>query len=89
MDAALLFLTGNTDTVYFQGYRRSHHGTDGAETPPRSLGTIDDMWFRFVTDFGAPGPDRGTGGRYLLVPPGYDGARPDGWLLRARRARRA
>ena len=30
------------------------------------LGMIDDMWFRWVTDFGLPGPDRGQGGRYLL-----------------------
>ena len=35
------------------------------------------MWFRWVTDFGLPGPDRGQGGRYLLVGPGYDGPLPD------------
>jgi hypothetical protein len=35
------------------------------------------MWFRWVTDLGLPGPDRGEGGRYLLVGPGYDGALPD------------
>ncbi len=38
--------------------------------PSAILGTIDDMWFRWVTDFGLPGPDRGEGGRYLLVGPG-------------------
>ena len=42
------------------------------------LGTIDDMWFRWVTDFGLPGPDRGPGGKYLLVGPGYEGPLPDG-----------
>jgi hypothetical protein len=36
------------------------------------------MWFRWVTDFGVPGPDRGEGGRYLLLPPGYDGPLPEG-----------
>ena len=35
------------------------------------------MWFRWVTDFGLPGPDRGQGGRYLIVGPGYDGPLPD------------
>ena len=35
------------------------------------------MWFRWVTDVGVPGPDRGEGGRYLLVGPGYDGPLPD------------
>ena len=35
------------------------------------------MWFRWVVDFGLPGPDRGAGGKYLLVPPGYKGDLPD------------
>jgi hypothetical protein len=25
----------------------------------------------------APGPDRGEGGKYLIVPPGYEGPLPD------------
>ncbi|MCT9011938.1 DUF1254 domain-containing protein, partial [Streptomyces rhizosphaerihabitans] len=55
--------------------------TDGPVTlqvPPGCLGTIDDMWFRWVIDFGLPGPDRGVGGTYLLLPPGYDGPEPEG-----------
>ena len=52
------------------------------ETPPMSLGVIDDIWFRWVTDFGLPGPDRGEGGRYLLVPPGYTGELPaNGYIV--------
>ena len=47
------------------------------ETPPQALGTFDDMWFGWIIDFGLPGPDRGEGGRFLLVPPGYDGPLPD------------
>ena len=35
------------------------------------------MWFKWVTDVGLPGPDRGLGGKYLLVGPGYDGSLPD------------
>ena len=54
------------------------------ETPPESLGTLDDMWFNWVTDFGAPGPDRGMGGKYLLLPPGYDGPVPEGGFYVAR-----
>ena len=38
------------------------------------------MWFGWVTDFGLPGADRGQGGSYLLVPPGYDGPVPEGGL---------
>jgi hypothetical protein len=46
--------------------------------PSGILGTIDDMWFRWVTDLGLPGPDRAAGGRYLIVGPDYDGPLPDG-----------
>jgi hypothetical protein len=48
------------------------------EVPPKALGAIDDQWFRWVIDIGAPGPDRGEGGKYLIVPPGYDGPLPEG-----------
>jgi len=47
-------------------------------SPPDTLGLFDDLWFRWVIDFGAPGPDRGLGGKYLLLPPGYDGPLPEG-----------
>ena len=36
------------------------------------------MWFNWITDFGLPGPDRGEGGKYLFLPPGYKGEVPDG-----------
>jgi hypothetical protein len=29
------------------------------EVPPKSLGSFDDMWFRWIIYAGAPGPDRG------------------------------
>ena len=48
------------------------------ETPPKFLGAVQDAWFRWVTDLGLPGPDRGEGGKYLIVPPGYDGPLPEG-----------
>ena len=54
------------------------------ETPPDALGVLDDMWCRWVTDFGLPGPDRGQGGKYLLLPPGYDGPLPEGGYYVAR-----
>jgi hypothetical protein len=37
--------------------------------------------FRWVIDIGLPGPDRGHGGKYLIVPPGYDGPAPDGFSI--------
>ena len=30
---------------------------------------------------GRPGPDRGEGGKYLIVPAGYDGPTPDGYFV--------
>jgi hypothetical protein len=83
LDSNPLFLTGNTDTVYAIGMLDlERDGATVIEVPPRSgPGTVDDAWFRFVIDLGAPGPDRGAGGTYLIVPPGYDGERPDGWFV--------
>lgn len=77
MDAQSLFLTANADTIYFWSILDMTQGPIVLETPPMSLGVIDDMWFHWVTDFGLPGPDRGAGGKYLLVPPGYSGELPD------------
>ncbi len=82
MDATSLFLTPNSDTVYFWTFIDLANGPMAIDVPalpaPSAiLGTIDDMWFRWVADVGLPGPDRGEGGKYLLVGPGYDGPLPD------------
>ena len=84
MDAKSLFLTANADTVYFFGFIDLTKGPMVFETPPSALGVLDDMWWRWVTDFGLPGPDRGEGGKYLLLPPGYDGPLPEGGYFVAR-----
>src|SRR5258705_8771235 len=78
MDAKSLFLTANADTVYFWVNLDATKGPIVVETPPLSLGVVDDMWFNWITDFGLPGPDRGEGGKYLFLPPGYKGEVPDG-----------
>ena len=78
MDSRSLFLTANADTVYFLSFIDLSAGPLVLETPSDSLGIVDDMWFGWVTDFGLPGPDRGQGGQYLLLPPGYEGALPEG-----------
>jgi hypothetical protein len=63
MDAQSLFLTANADTVYFIGNIDLSKGPMVVETPPNTLGLFDDLWFRWVIDFGGPGPDRGLGGK--------------------------
>jgi len=84
MDSSSLFLTANADTVYYLGFVDLSDGPMVVETPPEALGTFDDMWFRWVIDFGRPGPDRGEGGKYLLVGPDYEGPLPEGGLYVAR-----
>ncbi len=50
--------------------------------PPKdALGGFCDFWQRALEDVGAPGPDRGKGGKYLILPPGYDGEVPDGYFV--------
>jgi hypothetical protein len=77
MDSKSLFLTANADTVYYLTFVDLSDGPMVVETPPGALGTFDDMWFSWVIDFGRSGPDRGEGGKYLLVGPGYDGYLPE------------
>jgi hypothetical protein len=77
MDSHSLFLTANADTIYTIASLDLTKGPLVVEVPPAQLGTINDMWFGWVIDIGFPGPDRGEGGKYLLVPPSYDGLLPD------------
>lgn len=78
MDANSLFLTANADTVYYLGWIDLSNGPVVIEQPSNGLGTINDMWFSWVIDIGKPGPDRGMGGKYLIVGPGYAGPLPEG-----------
>ena len=77
MDSQSLFLTANADTVYYIFTINLTDGPIVVETPPDALGLFDDFWFQHVIDFGRPGPDRGKGGKFLLIPPGYEGSLPD------------
>jgi len=76
MDARSLFLTPNTTTVYVFSCINLNEGPIVVQVPPKVLGTSDDAFFRWVTDVGLTGPDRGRGGKYLFVPPDYQGSLP-------------
>ena len=73
MDSNPLFLTGNTDTVYVSAVLDlKRDGPTVIEIPPGTgPGTVNDAFFRFVTDTGPPGPDQGKGGKYLILPPDH------------------
>mgnify|MGYP006145271385 FL=1 len=82
MDSNPLFLTGNTDTVYCLAFLDlKKDGATVVEIPAGAgPGTINDAFFRFVIDMGAPGPDKGKGGKYLILPPNHKGDVPDGYF---------
>ena len=76
------FLTPNTETTYgsmFLDLKAT--GPFVIEPPKQSLCVVDDFWFRYVADMGIAGPDKGEGGKYLFLPPGYDGDVPDGYYV--------
>ncbi len=85
LDSKGLLLTGNTTVVYTFMWIDLEDGPMVMETPPNVLGIIDDAWFRYVCDFGNAGDDKGKGGKFLLVPPDYEGAIPDGYLVKKSR----
>jgi len=82
MDSNSLFLTGNTDTVYLTSILDlKKDGPTVIEIPPGTgPGIITDAFFRNVIDAGPPGPDKGKGGKYLILPPGYEGDVPNGYF---------
>jgi len=51
------------------------------ESPPKVLAFLDDSWFQYVTDIGNAGRDKGQGGKYLVLPPGYNGEVPEGYFV--------
>jgi hypothetical protein len=80
MDAKSLYLTGNTESIYAVTWLDLKDGPVVVESPPNTLGMVNDFFFRYVTDLGNAGPDKGKGGKYLFVPPGYKGPLPEGYF---------
>ena len=81
MDARSIWLTANTTTIYVTSIVDSSDGPVVIEVPPGILALLDDAEFTYVADFGPLGPDEGKGGKYLLLPPHYDGEVPEGYFV--------
>jgi hypothetical protein len=93
LDAKTLVTTPNSDVIYAMSYLDL--GRDGPmvfEAPPGLQGILLDFWQRpipgptvegreFLGDVGLPGPDAGKGGKFLLLPPGYQGPVPEGYFV--------
>ncbi|MBT8340467.1 MAG: DUF1254 domain-containing protein [Desulfatitalea sp.] len=77
-----LFLTGNTSSVYavpFLDLKKD--GPTVVETPAEAgPGTVNDAYFRFVIDTGAPGPNKGKGRKYLILRSDYKCDIPEGYF---------
>jgi len=78
-------ITGNTVTPYIAAVTDLRNGPVVLEVPARGekaslYGQIVDAWQLTLADVGPAGVDQGAGGKYLLLPPGYDRAVPDGYI---------
>ena len=72
-----LALTANRDTVYMSGVLDLREGPMVMELPPGLLGTMNNIWQQPLVDLGGPfSPEQSRGGRFLILPPGYDGPLP-------------
>jgi hypothetical protein len=74
-----MIFTGNSDTPYVATVLDlAQFGPAVLEMPRGNfIGLVDDHNHRWILDMGLPGPDEGRGGRYLLLPPGWDAPPPD------------
>lgn len=74
-------LTANNNTIYgLSAIDLSKDGPVVIESPEGSYGCIDDWWQRPITEIGPLGPDKGKGGKFLVIPPGYDKKLPAGYF---------
>ncbi|HEX7157489.1 MAG TPA: DUF1254 domain-containing protein [Edaphobacter sp.] len=69
-------LTPNPDSIYFMPFFNTKDvGPVVLEIPPADggsiTGSIDDCWQTAIEDVGPAGIDKGKGGKYLILPPGY------------------
>ena len=81
VDSRTVELTANDNTVYSFIWLDTSKGPLVVEVPPKVLGLIDDFWYKWVADVGITGVDQGSGGKYLLLPPGYKGEVPAGYFV--------
>ncbi|CAB3809595.1 DUF1254 domain-containing protein [Paraburkholderia fynbosensis] len=93
LNAKTLITTPNSDVIYGIGFLDlAKDGPIVVEAAPGLQALVDDFWHRpiqgptidghtYFADIGLPGPDKGKGGRYLVVPPGYKGTVPKGYYV--------
>ncbi len=72
-----LVLTANQDTIYMSGILDLSKGPMVVDIPAGLLGTMNNIWQQPLVDLGGPfSPEQNKGGRFLILPPYYDGPMP-------------
>ena len=81
-DSNHYYLTFNNSTMYVFGQLDLKvDGPTVVDVPPGMLGVFNDAWFRHAGDIGPFGQDKSKGGKYLVLPPGYEGDVPAGYFI--------
>lgn len=78
-------ITPNTVTPYVLAFSDLTKGPVVLEIPAQTkksslYGQVVDFWQITIADVGPAGVDKGKGGKYLLLPPGYDSEIPKGYI---------
>jgi hypothetical protein len=78
-------LTPNPDALYFMAFFNTKDGPIVLDLPRGDEnssfnGNIVTTWQMPLEDAGLLGADKGTGGKYLILPPGYKDKAPDGYV---------
>jgi hypothetical protein len=79
-------LTPNPDALYFMAFFNTKDGPIVLDLPPSNKegsfnGNIVTVWQMPLEDAGLLGADKGAGGKYLVLPPGYMGPKPDSYIV--------
>jgi hypothetical protein len=82
-DEKLGILTPNYTTPYIiTMIDLDESGPIVVEIPPGEMaGMIMDIWQRVLADLGVVGPDKGNGGKFLILPPGHEMVQPEGYYV--------
>ncbi len=85
LDARNQTLTPNPDAIYFMAFFDTKDGPIVLDLPAGDAsgsfnGNIVTVWQMPLEDAGLLGADKGAGGKYLILPPGYAGTVPDGYI---------
>jgi len=86
MDYRWELVTYNNQSPYWNASFSLKDGPIVVDIPPAIpeamfFGSIHDIWFIPLEDFGPVGADKGKGGKYLVLPPGYDRDIPEGYIV--------